>query len=153
MQKSKRKRAVFLALFMVVAAALVLALCIVIRLRSFFNPAAPLAKEQTINTQSFDGKLTLIEEHRRVSGVMMAQISVCDETGETVFTCPEDYRIWDYYGTFWGGGTYDIWTLSSDVGMFRYIYGNGGWQKTCPQMPLPENAPQEAKEYIQRITH
>jgi hypothetical protein len=95
---------------------------------SFFNPAAPQAKEQTISLNSYDGKLTLVEEHRRVNGVMTAYFSI-HEGESVIYDCPDSYRIWDYHGTFWSLDCYDFWTLSSDVGMCCYVYDEGTWQK------------------------
>jgi len=75
-QKPKRRHAALLAFALILVISLVVVSCIVVGVLRFSNPAAPLAKKQTMRTQSFDGKLTLIEEHVRVNGVMVAQISV-----------------------------------------------------------------------------
>jgi len=151
MQKTKHRRAALLAFAIIFALSLAVVSCIVVGVLRFSNPAAPLAKEQTMRTQSFDGKLTLVEEHVRINGVMVAQISVQNIAGETIYACPENYRVWDYYGTYWGNRTYDIWTLSSDTGMLRYAYENGTWNASLPQRPLPDDMPQEAIDYFARI--
>ena len=92
------------------------------------NSPAGRAKEQTIALQSCDGELTLTEEHRRVDDVMTAFFSVTKKD-ELIYDCPDSYRVWDYHGTFWGIDSYDFWTLSGDLGMCCYVYGDGIWQK------------------------
>jgi len=51
------------------------------------------------------------------------------EDGQVIYECPDNYRVWDYHGTFWSLDSYDFWTLSSDVGMYCYIYDEGAWRK------------------------
>jgi len=92
------------------------------------SPGDQLAKEQTIRTASFDGQYTLVEEWRRAENhVMEAHISVENAAGETVYTCPDVYRTWDYHGTRWGPGTLDIYALSGDIGTCLYRYEDGTW--------------------------
>ena len=132
--------------------ALLIAVCLVYYLVLFFSPAAPLAEEKDIITQSFDGKLLLVEEHRRVDKIMMVSISVRNREDGTAFIFPEGYRAWDYQGTFWGNDSYDIWTLSSDVGMYRWAYEGGEWNKEYLLIgQLPEDAPQEVVDYWKRV--
>ena len=119
-------------IIVIVAAAVICVAAVVVyavaSLRSFLDPTAPLAKEQTISLDSYDGKLTLAEEHRRSNGVMTAYFSI-HEGENVIYDCPDNYRIWDYHGTFWSLDSYDFWTLSSDVGMCCYVYDEGTWQR------------------------
>jgi hypothetical protein len=125
--KKRTKRVIIIAAAAIICAAAV-AVYAISSLRSFMDPAAPSAKERTITLDSYDGKLTLLEEHRRVNGVMTAFFSIRE--GESViYDCPDSYRIWDYHGTFWSLDSYDFWTLSSDVGMCCYVYDEGAWHK------------------------
>ena len=92
------------------------------------SPGDQLAREQTIRTASFDGQYTLVEAWRRAENhVMEAHISVENAAGETVYTCPDAYRTWDYHGTRWGHGTLDIYALSGDIGTCLYRYEDGTW--------------------------
>ncbi len=130
--------------------------------------------DQTIKTQTYDKKYTLVEEIKKNNVKMpYAKFYITNNNEEKVFICKDSYRTIDLFGVMLGEGTYDVWVLSSDVGVYCYRYINGEWIKLTSwdeysgvenicylrkdtdqreKVAVPaEQIPQKVKDYCKRI--
>ena len=86
--------------------------------------------------------LDVRKEEDEGSGMAFAAIRVLSaETGETLYDCPDRWRLWDLHGIDWlCDGT--ILVDSSDTGMVRYgADTEGAWQPMDAQAGLASLAP------------
>ena len=86
--------------------------------------------------------LDVRKEEDEDSGMAFAAIRVLSaETGETLYDCPDRWRLWDLHGIDWlCDGT--ILVDSSDTGMARYgADTEGAWQPMDAQAGLASLAP------------
>ena len=86
--------------------------------------------------------LDVRKEEDEGSGMAFAAIRVLSaETGETLYDCPDRWRLWDLHGIDWlCDGT--ILVDSSDTGMARYgADTEGAWQPMDAQAGLASLAP------------
>ena len=78
---------------------------------------------------SYDNRYTLSVTwtQKNKNSMAMSTAEVIDnDTDEIVFTVPESFRAWDFYGFYWSDN-YDIWYISRDIGDAVYVYDDARW--------------------------
>ena len=136
-----RKRCLLLAL----ALACVLPLCACAESLSALEALAPGATGDAFEpyqSTSPNGAWILDVRKEEDGGTSVAAIRVLSaETGETLYDCPDRWRLWDLHGIDWlCDGT--ILVDSSDTGMARYgADTEGAWQPMDAQAGLASLAP------------
>ena len=136
-----RKRYFLLAL----ALACVLPLCACAESLSALEALAPGASGDAFEpyqSTSPNGAWILDVRKEEDGGTSVAAIRVLSaETGETLYDCPDRWRLWDLHGIDWlCDGT--ILVDSSDTGMARYSADTeGAWQPMDAQAGLASLAP------------
>ena len=138
-----RKRCLLMAL----ALACVLPLCACAESLSALEAFAPGATDDVFvpyQSTSPNGEwiLDVRKEEDEDSGMAFAAIRVLSaETGETLYDCPDRWRLWDLHGIDWlCDGT--ILVDSSDTGMARYgADTEGAWRFMDAQAGLASLAP------------
>ena len=136
-----RKRYFLLAL----ALACFLSLCACADMLSALEALAPGASGDAFEpyqSTSPNGAWMLDVRKEEDGGMSFAAIRVLSaETGETLYDCPDRWRLWDLHGIDWlCDGT--ILVDSSDTGMARYgADTEGAWQPMDAQAGLASLAP------------
>ena len=136
-----RKRCLLLAL----ALACVLPLCACAESLSALEALVPGATGDAFEpyqSTSPNGAWILDVRKEEDGGTSVAAIRVLSaETGETLYDCPDRWRLWDLHGIDWlCDGT--ILVDSSDTGMARYgADTEGAWQPMDAQAGLSSLAP------------
>ena len=136
-----RKRCLLLAL----ALACVLPLCACAESLSALEALVPGATGDAFEpyqSTSPNGAWILDVRKEEDGGTSVAAIRVLSaETGETLYDCPDRWRLWDLHGIDWlCDGT--ILVDSSDTGMARYgADTEGAWQPMDAQAGLASLAP------------
>ena len=136
-----RKRCLLMAL----ALSCVLPLCACAESLSALEALAPGASGDAFEpyqSTSPNGAWILDVRKEEDGGTSVAAIRVLSaETGETLYDCPDRWRLWDLHGIDWlCDGT--ILVDSSDTGMVRYgADTEGAWQPMDAQAGLASLAP------------
>lgn len=81
-------------------------------------------------TYSFDNKfyaVQTVDKKNKDKFTSDIVVSVYDtETDELVGEF-RPARAWDFWGICWESDSYNIWTQSSDIGTYCYVYRDGRW--------------------------
>ena len=81
-------------------------------------------------TYSYDNKfyaVQTVDKRGKNKLTSVVVVSVYDaETNELVGDF-RPARSWDFWGICWESDSYNIWTQSSDIGTYCYVYRDGRW--------------------------
>lgn len=79
-------------------------------------------------TYSYDNKFYAVQtvKGKGINGAVVV-VSVYDAETDEFIADFSPARSWDFWGICWESDSYNIWTQSSDIGVYCYVYQDGQW--------------------------